>query len=407
MKTRYEWILVIILSLNFGVVFFDRNALNFLMPFIQKELNLTNTMIGGLSSALALSWAVSGMIIGRISDTLNQKKLILVICVLVFSCASFISGLAGTFAALMGARFLMGIAEGGVAPISQTMIASQVNPNSRGLAQGIMQTWGSALLGQFIASILLVWIGEKFGWRHAFLLTGIPGIIMAAMIYFFVKDNPIVETKKVKTNYSVVIKEVLTNKNIIICTSIATLMIGYLMVYGAFMPLILTNGLHIKPDKVGLIMSMFGFGAIFSSFIIPGISDKVGRKPMVVIAALTGLFYPIAIFLVHSDVLSMMILFALGATASSAMSLTMATIPSESVEPDILAGLMGLTLGICEILGSMVMPLVSGYLTDMFGMFTPVTIMSILCVSSAILALFLKETAPAKRKHAEIEIQTF
>jgi sugar phosphate permease len=56
----YQWVLVGLLSLNFGIAFFDRNALSFLMPFIQPELGLSNTKVGALASALSFSWALAG-----------------------------------------------------------------------------------------------------------------------------------------------------------------------------------------------------------------------------------------------------------------------------------------------------------------------------------------------------------
>ena len=57
---------------------------------------------------------------------------------------------------MLGARLLMGAAEGGVMPISQTLIAAEVKPEHRGLAQGVTQNFGSNLLGSFVAPVLLV-----------------------------------------------------------------------------------------------------------------------------------------------------------------------------------------------------------------------------------------------------------
>ena len=61
-KRVYPWVLVGLLSFNFGVVYFDRQALNFLMPLIQPELHLSNQQIGMLGSALGFSWAVAGLV---------------------------------------------------------------------------------------------------------------------------------------------------------------------------------------------------------------------------------------------------------------------------------------------------------------------------------------------------------
>ncbi len=134
---RYQWLLVGLLTANFGIVYFDRMALNFLMPSVQPELGLSNTAVGALASALSLSWALAGLLVGRLSDSLGRRKPILIIAAVIFSTASFVSGLATTFAMLLAARLLMGAAEGGVMPISQALVAAGAEPERRGLAMGV------------------------------------------------------------------------------------------------------------------------------------------------------------------------------------------------------------------------------------------------------------------------------
>ena len=124
----YQIGLVALLSVNFGIVFFDRNSLNFLMPFVQPELGLTNTMVGVLAGAMSLTWALAAFGMGRLSDRLNSRKGLLILATLVFSVCSFLSGLAQSFALLLGARLLMGAAEGGIMPISQVMVSQIVDP---------------------------------------------------------------------------------------------------------------------------------------------------------------------------------------------------------------------------------------------------------------------------------------
>lgn len=165
---RYQVLLVGLLSLNFGVLFFDRNALNFLMPFVQPDLGLNNTQVGMLASALSLTWAISGFLVGRLSDRTGRRKSIIVVATLAFSLCSFVSGIASSFLMLLGARLLMGFAEGGVLPISQSLTAAEVSPERRGLAMGVMQNLGSNLLGSTAAPLLLVAIAAAAGWRSAF-----------------------------------------------------------------------------------------------------------------------------------------------------------------------------------------------------------------------------------------------
>jgi len=107
-STRYQFILVALLSLNFGIVFFDRNAVSFLMPFIQPELGLSNTQVGIIGSGLSFTWALAAFGIGKLSDAIGNRKLLLIFATIAFSLCSFLSGLASSFALLLGARLLMG-----------------------------------------------------------------------------------------------------------------------------------------------------------------------------------------------------------------------------------------------------------------------------------------------------------
>ena len=181
--SHYENRLLFVLSLSFGFVFFDRNAMSFLAPFVAQDLNLSNTQIGLLVSALSLTWALSGYLLGAQSDRSGRRKPYLLIAVIVFSACSFISGLAGSFFMLLAARLLMGVAEGPILPISQTLMVMNSTPKRRGQNMGIMQNFGSNLLGSCIAPLVLVAIASHYDWRLAFFVAGIPGLIAAWLIW--------------------------------------------------------------------------------------------------------------------------------------------------------------------------------------------------------------------------------
>ncbi len=106
------------------------------MPFIQPDLGLTNTHVGLISGALSLTWSLAAFGIGAVSDRTGSRKGLLVLATLAFSVCSFGSGLATSFAMLLGARLLMGVAEGGIMPISQSLIASEVDARHRGPGDG-------------------------------------------------------------------------------------------------------------------------------------------------------------------------------------------------------------------------------------------------------------------------------
>src|SRR5215831_17297777 len=88
----YQLTLVVLLCLNFGILFFDRNALNFLMPFVQPALGFSNTQVGLLASAFSLTWAIAGVVVGGFSDRTGLRKPILVAVTVLYAACSALSG---------------------------------------------------------------------------------------------------------------------------------------------------------------------------------------------------------------------------------------------------------------------------------------------------------------------------
>src|SRR5262245_36522332 len=73
---NYQWLLIGVLSLHFGVVFFDRNAFSFLTPYIQPDLKLSLTQIGLIGGGFSLAWALTGLVMGSLSDRFGHRKAI-------------------------------------------------------------------------------------------------------------------------------------------------------------------------------------------------------------------------------------------------------------------------------------------------------------------------------------------
>ena len=394
----YQVMLVGLLSLNFGILFFDRNALNFLMPFVQPDLKLSNTQVGLLASALSLSWAIASFVVGHVSDKTGKRKSLIVLATLAFSLCSFISGIASSFLMLFGARLLMGFAEGGVLPISQSLTADEVAPERRGVAMGVMQNFGSNLLGSTAAPLLLVAIATAWGWRHAFFVAAAPGLIAAALIWIFVKEprrDPVAHAAR---GARMTLMQAFAVRNILLCSLIAILLVAYLVVCWAFMPLFLTQQRGYDPETMGWLMATLGISAGIGSFVVPGLSDIVGRKPVMVIAPLIGVILPLGAMYLHGSAWLLAAVFFFGWALNGIFPLFMATVPAESVDPRHTATVLGLVMGMGEVLGGVLSPFGAGAAADAWGLEAPLWIMLGLCVVAGLLALGLEETAPRARR---------
>jgi ACS family hexuronate transporter-like MFS transporter len=391
---RYQVMLVGLLSLNFGILFFDRNALNFLMPFVQPDLGLSNTQVGLLASALSLTWAISGFLIGRLSDRTGSRKAIIVVATLAFSLCSFVSGIASSFMMLLGARLLMGFAEGGVLPISQSLTAFEVSPERRGLAMGVMQNLGSNLLGSTAAPLLLVAIATAYGWRSAFFVAALPGLVLAAAIWLFVREPRLAIAGDARGHDRLSIADAFAERNILLCALISILLVSYLVICWAFMPLFLTQVRGFDPSVMGWLMATLGISAGIGSFVVPGISDLVGRKPVMVLVPLIGVILPLGAMFMSGSAWVLAVVFFFGWALNGVFPMFMATIPSETVDPRHTATVLGLVMGTGEVFGGVLGPSLAGVAADRFGLEAVLWIMMGLCVAAGLLALGLRETAP-------------
>jgi len=391
---RYQWQLVALLSTNFGVVFFDRNAFSFLTSFIQPDLSLSNFEIGGIASAFSFSWAIAGLGVGSLVDRFGRRKLMLVVATVGFSLASVLSGFATGFISLLGARLLMGIAEGGIMPITQTLIAAEVPHGRRGLAQGITQNLGANVIANTLGPLIIVWMALTFGWRNAFLLAAVPGIVMAVLIGALVREPDVAadDPQAGRAGF----RALIADRSILVCVVMSTLLVAYLLVFFTFTPLYLVTVRGFDQRHMSWIMSSFGIASIVVALLVPGSSDHFGRRPVIIVASLLGLALPLGLlFTSGTQLLPLMGCIAVGASLSGAFPLAMATIPSEIVGPARTATAMSLTMGVSEILGGVLAPSVAGKVADLSGLGMTLWILVGLAVAIVVLAAMLRETAPA------------
>ncbi len=394
MSTRYQGMLVLLLSFNFGVVFFDRNSLNFLMQFIKPDLHLSDTQVGLLSSGLSLTFAISSFLVGRLSDRLGSRKPVIVVATLAFSLCSVVSGLATSFLLLLGARILMGAAEGGVMPVSHSVIVAEVSDRHRGLAMGVAQNLGSNLFGSAAAPLVLVPVAIAFGWRHAFYLAALPGVIGALLVWFLVREPP-PEMYRAGPGPKATMASAFANRNVLLCAVISVLLVSYLVCCWAFMPLFLTANRGFDSNTTKWLMATLGFSAAIGSFVIAALSDRVGRKPVIVGFSALGVILPLGAMYFTGSPWVLAVIFFVGWGLVGVFPIFMATVPSESVDPNLTASLAGITIGVGDGVGGVLSPYLAGSLSDHFHDRSVVLwLMLAMTVLAAIVAMGLRETAP-------------
>jgi MFS transporter, ACS family, hexuronate transporter len=386
----YQAMLVGLLGLNVGFVFLDRNAFGLLAPMIQPEFGLSNTQVGMINGILAVTWALSSFGLSRAADITGRSKLLLVGATVIFSMASISSGLATGLASLMAARALMGLAEGGLPPLSTHIVSSEVAPERRGLAIGMLSTLGLQAI-PLLGPLLIVGIGTVYGWRHAFWIAGVPGLVMAALIWALVRNPPHQRTDDAPGG-SVI--PLLKTRNIRFTMMLATLnMTVYIGLVG-FLPLYLVNVLGLGNAMMGIVVTAQAAMMVLYGFLGPTLSDRFGRRPAIFgsfLLAILGLL----ILAISNGSLPLVFVGSIlaGGSAGSAI-LIMVVIPGESAPAHLKATAMGFNAAVGEMLGAGAMPVLIGWAADRFGLGILPWILICVAGITCLVTLGLRETAP-------------
>jgi MFS family permease len=400
---HYQNVLLAVLFATFGLVFFDRLALNFLVPFFKDELGLDNAQVGLLGGIPALTWALAGICVGFLSDRRDRRKVVLVVAVVAFSLFSAFSGLVGGLASLLLFRAVMGAAEGSVLPIAQPMMMYSSSTRRRGLNMGLLQGSSAGLLGGIVGPIVTVAVATNFGWRTAFLVTVVPGLLMAALILWLVRDLRL-RDPATPAQLGVAtpaqsgkpdLRAALRSRNIVVCLAIAVFYLTWFVTTQTFTPLYLAEVKGFGPTESGFTLSAIGIAWVLWGALVPGISDRIGRKPTMIGFSVLAALSPIAIIVIDGPAVLFVVL-VLTYTGLGCFTLFMATIPAETVPPTLVATCLGLIMGVGEIVGGFVMPYVAGWLSDRFGLDAAMLVSAGAAAVVVLLAFGLRETAPVK-----------
>jgi len=162
----------------------------------------------------------------------------------------------------------------------------------------------------------------------------------------------------------------------------------------AFMPLYLVNVRHYSADTEGWLMGTLGISATIGSFVVSGLSDRIGRRPIMILLPFLGVILPLGAMYYMGSVWVLAALFFFGWALTGIFPLFMATVPSESVSPALRASALGLCMGTGELIGGVFSPSLAGIAADHTSLRAPLWIMVGLAVVGGLLAFGLRETAP-------------
>lgn len=201
---RYSYYALAILTLVNFLNYIDRQILPSVAPLMAEDLRLTDTEIGAMEAALLLSFTVLAPLFGRLGDRYSRAKLMASAAVM-WSVATALTGVMDRFPILPGAirfnlpiiqfalelsgvaivlclvRAIVGVGESSYSTITPSLIADYFPPKRRATALGVFQA--AIPMGFALGYVIGVVLAHFFGWRLAFMIVGVPGLITAALVW--------------------------------------------------------------------------------------------------------------------------------------------------------------------------------------------------------------------------------
>src|SRR5580704_11010956 len=171
---RYRWWILTVFVLSSSINYLDRQSLSSLAPLLRAEFQLSREQYGWILGAFSITYAASAPFAGMFIDRIGLNRGIS-LAVGLWSCAGIATGFTTGLGGLLGCRAALGVAEAGGVPAAGKAVHTYLRPPERAMGNAINQAGVS--LGAILAPPVATWIAVQYGWRMAFVLTGVLGLL--------------------------------------------------------------------------------------------------------------------------------------------------------------------------------------------------------------------------------------
>ena len=279
-KSRYYTLFILVLI--YASSHIDRQIVAILAESIKQDLNLSDSQLGFLIGlSFALFYATLGIPIAILADRYSRRNIIAA-SVIIWSFMTALCGLAANYTQLALARIGVGIGEAGSTPPSHSMIADLFPLEERGAAMGIFSA--GINVGVLVGFLVGGWVDQIYGWRVAFFVVGLPGILLGITLLLTVKEpRRKAPSKPISLNFLPhawrcykLMLSIPSQRHILIgCTLVVFVGYGTLYWNGVYF----RRNLGLSAGEAGTILALIGglIGGI-GTFFGGWIQDRMARK---------------------------------------------------------------------------------------------------------------------------------
>ena len=271
-------LLVVVYIFNF----IDRSILGILVEPIKADLEVSDTAMGFLGGiAFAIFYTTLGIPIARMADK-GSRRNVLAVCLALWSAATALCGLAQNFYQMLFARIGVAIGEAGGSPPSHSMISDMFPDHQRATALAIYAL--GIPIGTMLGNLGGGWISEAFHWRDAFYIVGLPGVALALVVRFTLREPPrgLAKPQTPAADDAPPIAEVFKvlwqkpSFKLMALGGAFHAFVGYGVSY--WIPAMFIRSHEMTRGEMGLALFYLGFASIAGTFLGGYLGDKFGAR---------------------------------------------------------------------------------------------------------------------------------
>jgi len=315
-----RWVLFLLLSL-YACNFLDRQVINILGQSIKATLKLSDLELGLLTgTAFGVFYSVLGLPIARLADRRSRVSIIAVSLTL-WSVLTAASGLALSYLQLFLIRLGVGVGEAGGTPPSQSLISDYFPDSRRSTAMAIFNL--GVPIGSFCGFLFGGFMNDTLGWRWAFILAGVPGLLLALIIRLTMKepprghaDNLQLETDRAQASLPETLRGLLERRSFIRLVLGGTFGIFIVYVTNAWLPPLFIRLHGLTAGQFGLWIALSigpggALGALGGGYLADKLKARYARAEVWLLVTSTALTCPLmlATVLIRNTTLALICMF--------------------------------------------------------------------------------------------------
>lgn len=391
-KKYSNWVFIL-LFLLYLFDYADRMVVNSMFTSIQKDWFISDTQCGWLVSVIYLAIGLLTFPISLLIDRWSRTKTIGMMAI-VWSIATAICALTGNYVQLFMARIFIGFGEAGYAPGGSALISGMYPIERRSKMMGI---WNASIpLGSAIGVTMGGIIAQAWGWKHAFGLVALPGMIVA-ILFLFVKDYKTVDlsfvdksNNRVKMERKDIIREFIRKPSVIFTYFGMAAVVFVTTAMIVWLPKFFETENHLQPKTAGslagAVMMLALIGAPAGGFIIDKWRKSQPKARLLFPALSTfvsALLLFVAFFLLKGNA-QIAVLFVFGIIIMTFIA-GAAAVTQDVIHPGLRATSYAIAVAVQNLLGSFTAPIVLGKISDLSNIKTAMLVLPFALIIGATL----------------------